>query len=120
MKKLAFLLFLLTTFVSHAQTGPDNSTYNLKDIDEAPAPQGVVFEDYFKKNFHTDEKLTEPLKISFLVEKAGVTHDVKVHGKVSDAIVKETKRVIKSLPKWKPGKKKGQVVRVIYTASIKI
>lgn len=120
MKKLIFILFLFISVVSNAQTGIDNRTYNLKELDEAPAPEKTTFNDYFKKNFHITEKLTAPLQISFVVEKGGVVRDIKTFGDVKPEVTKEVKRVIKASPKWKPGKKDGKIVRVLYTATIKI
>lgn len=120
MKKLFLLFFLITASLGHAQKGEDNTTYNLKDLDEAPAPEGIAFTDYFKKNFKSAEKPTAPLQISFLVEKGGVVHDAKVFGEVSPAISKEAIRVIKTSKKWKPGKKGGKAVRTRYTATINL
>lgn len=119
MKKLILLLFLFTATFANAQKGADNTTYSLKQIDEAPTLEGTTFVDYFKKNFKSAEKPTA-LQVSFLVEKGGVVHDAKVFGEVSPAVSKEAIRVIKASKKWKPGKKDGKTVRVRYTATINL
>jgi len=119
MRNLIFILFLFTS-IANAQTGADNRTYSLKEVTEAPAPDKVNFIEYFKQNFHATEKLALPLQISFVVEKGGVVRDIKTFGDVKPETTKEVVRVIKASPKWKPGKKDGKIVRVLYTASIKI
>lgn len=119
MKKLIFILFFFTA-ITNAQTGADNRTYSLKEITEAPVPDKVNFIEYFKQNFHGTEKLAGPLQISFVVEKGGVVRDIKTFGNVKPETAKEVVRVIKASSKWKPGKKDGKIVRVLYTASIKI
>lgn len=119
MKNLILLVFLLTATLAHSQTGADNRTYSLKEVNEAPVPEGVIFTDYFKKNFHAKEKPAS-VQLSFVVEKGGVVRDIKTFGEVSPEITKEVIRVVKASPKWKPGKKDGKTVRVRYTATIKL
>jgi hypothetical protein len=119
MKKIALLLFLLTATIATAQTGADNRTYSLKELDAKPTPEkNISLDDHFKKNFHPGEKVTEPIKISFTIEKGGVMHDIKVFNALPEATKKEVIRVIKMLPKWKPGTKGGKAVRVLYTATL--
>lgn len=120
MRKFICLIVLITAGIASAQTGTDNRTYSLKELDEAPAPENTNFTDYFKKHFHVAEKPAAPLQISFLVEKGGVVHDIKIFGDVKPEVSKEVIRVIKAAPKWRPGKKSGKTVRVLYTATIKI
>lgn len=120
MKKTIFILFFIITGIANAQTGTDNRSYSLKEVDEAPTLEKTSFDEYFKKNFHTAEKLAAPLQVSFMVEKAGVVHDIKTFGEVKPEVTKEVIRVIKASPKWKPGKKDGKIVRVLYTATLKI
>lgn len=119
MNKLILFIFLLTATFNHAQTGTDNRTYSLKEVNEAPAPEGVGFIEYFKKNFNVKEKPVS-VQLSFVVEKGGVVRDIKTFGEVKPEISKEITRVIKASPKWKPGKKDGKTVRVLYTATIKL
>ena len=54
----------------------------------------------------------------FVVEADGSISNVKVLKKVSDEIDAEAVRVIKAMPKWKPGMQKGQPVRVKYTIPV--
>lgn len=120
MRKLALLLFLLTATFAVAQTKVDNTSHSLKQIDVAPVPEkNVSLADHFKKNFKPAEKYAEPIQVSFMIEKGGVLRDVKVFNKnMPEATKTEVIRVIKMLPRWKPGTKGGNTVRVLYTATL--
>jgi protein TonB len=55
----------------------------------------------------------------FVVEKDGKVTDIQVVRSAGDASLdKEAKRVIESMPKWKPGKQRGKAVRVKYTIPV--
>lgn len=55
---------------------------------------------------------------TFIVEADGTVTNIKVVKKVSDEIDAEAVRVIKAMPKWKPGMQNGKVVRVKYTIPV--
>ena len=57
--------------------------------------------------------------VSYVVEKDGGVSHVKILRGVSESLDKEALRVVKSMPNWKPGKQKGQAVRVQYNLPIK-
>ncbi len=55
----------------------------------------------------------------FTVEKDGSISDIQIVRSAGDETLdKEAKRVIKSMPKWSPGKQRGKAVRVSYTIPI--
>lgn len=55
----------------------------------------------------------------FVVNKDGAIVDVEVVRSGGDpSLDKEALRVIKSMPKWKPGKQRGKAVRVKYTVPV--
>lgn len=56
--------------------------------------------------------------MNFVIEKDGSITDVKVLRGVDAALDKEAIRVIKSMPKWKPGKQRGKPVRVSFNLPI--
>jgi len=56
--------------------------------------------------------------LSFIVEKDGSISNVKVVKPVNEAIDAEAVRVVEMMPKWKPGKQNGKVVRVKYTIPV--
>lgn len=53
--------------------------------------------------------------VGFIVNRDGSVDDVKVVKSVHPALDEEAVRVVKAMPKWKPGKKGGKTVRVRYT-----
>ena len=56
--------------------------------------------------------------VTFIVEKDGSVGDTKIVRGVHPALDQEAVRLVKSLPKWTPGKQKGKAVRVQYTLPI--
>ena len=56
--------------------------------------------------------------VTFVVEKDGSITDVKVVKSVDPSLDKEAQRVVKSMPKWIPGKQNGSAVRVKYTVPV--
>jgi len=56
--------------------------------------------------------------ISFVVSKKGEVTEVKVARGVDPNLDKEAIRVVKAMPKWKPGKQRGKAVKVSYTVPI--
>ena len=55
---------------------------------------------------------------TFVVEKDGSITDVSVVKSVDPSLDKEAVRVVKSMPKWIPGKQNGSAVRVKYTVPV--
>jgi len=55
---------------------------------------------------------------TFVVERDGSITDVKVVKSVDPSLDKEAVRVLKSMPKWIPGKQNGSNVRVKYTVPV--
>lgn len=56
--------------------------------------------------------------IQFVVEKDGSVANPVVAKGVDPALDKEALRVVKAMPKWKPGKQRGKAVRVKYTVPV--
>ncbi|MBN2040044.1 MAG: energy transducer TonB [Spirochaetes bacterium] len=56
--------------------------------------------------------------ISFAVESDGNITDVRVVRGVFPSLDQEALRVIKLLPKWKPGKQRGRSVKVLYVVPV--
>ena len=57
--------------------------------------------------------------VGFIVEKDGTVNDVKLLRGVDKLIDDEALRVVKLMPKWTPGRQKGEIVRVSYNMPIK-
>ena len=56
--------------------------------------------------------------VQFVVEKDGTPTEFKVIRSVDPDLDAEALRVMKEMPKWKPGMQRGQVVRVKYTLPV--
>ena len=64
------------------------------------------------------EKLEGRVLVSFVVAKDGSICEAKVVSSVSPDLDAEALRVVNSMPRWKPGRQNGKVVRVRYTLPI--
>ena len=56
--------------------------------------------------------------VMFVVETDGSISNVRVAKRVFPSLDAEAIRVVKTMPKWKPGKEKGRLVRVNYTLPV--
>ena len=56
--------------------------------------------------------------VSFVVERDGSISDVKIARSIDPSLDKEAVRVVKSMPKWNPGKQNGSAVRVKYNVPV--
>ena len=75
--------------------------------------------EYISKNlrypaFAAENGIQGRVTLSFVVEKDGSVTDIQELRSPSEDLTKEAKRVVQSMPKWKPGKQRGKPVRVKY------
>ena len=56
--------------------------------------------------------------VSFVVERDGSITDVRVVRSVDPSLDREASRVVRSMPRWSPGKQNGSAVRVKYTVPV--
>ena len=56
--------------------------------------------------------------VSFVVERDGSISDVKIVRSVDPSLDREAQRVVRSMPKWIPGKQNGSAVRVKYNVPV--
>ena len=73
----------------------------------------INYPDFAKK-----EGIEGKVYVSFVVEKDGSVGDAKIERGVDPSLDKEALRVVKALPIWKPGKQRGEAVRVQYTVPL--
>ena len=64
------------------------------------------------------DKISGKVSVKFVIEKDGSIADPVVVRSVDPYLDKEALRVVKSMPKWKPGKQRGKPVRVSYTVPV--
>ena len=56
--------------------------------------------------------------VAFVVERDGSITDVHIARGVDPSLDKEAVRVVKSMPKWTPGKQNGSAVRVKFNVPV--
>ena len=103
---------------------PDkNGVYQI--VEEMPMFPGgeQAMLDYVSKNVvYPEEAINKGIAgrvfVSFIVEKDGSVNEVEVMRGIGGGCDEEAVRVVKSMPKWKPGKMKGKPVRVSYMMPI--
>jgi len=64
------------------------------------------------------EKITGRVYIGFVINREGQVEDCKVLRSIDPALDQEALSVIKRMPLWKPGKQRGESVKVSYTFPI--
>ena len=94
-------------------------------VDEMPQYPGgeAAMMDYVAQNVVYPKEAQEKgisgrVFVGFIVEKDGSVSEVKVLRGIGGGCDEEAVRVIKAMPKWKPGKMKGKPVRVSYMMPI--
>jgi len=94
-------------------------------VEEMPEfPGGVIaLRKWIKSNVKYPEsarreKITGRVYIGFVINREGQVEDCKVLRSIDPALDREALNVIKSMPRWKPGKQKGESVKVSYTFPI--
>ena len=56
--------------------------------------------------------------VTFVVEKDGSLTDIKVLRDIGSGCGEEAVKVVKSMPKWKPAKQRGKIVRMQFTLPV--
>lgn len=88
-------------------------------VEDQPQPQGGMqaFYEYVGKNMKYPSQarrmgIEGKVFVQFVVDKDGSLSDVQAIKGIGAGCDEEAVRVVKSAPKWKPGKQRGQPVRV--------
>jgi protein TonB len=104
---------------------PSDENYVHKTVDELPEFPGG--EDKMKEYIHKrikypkaalEDGISGRVVLSVIVEKDGSLSGLEILRAIDPDLDKEAIRIIKGMPKWKPGKYQGEVVRVQYTIPI--
>lgn len=85
---------------------------------------GDALKNYFQSNMlypqlAKDKGIEGRVNISFVVEKDGSISNIKILRDIGGGCGEEAVRIAKSMPKWKPGKLRGKVVRSQVNTSVK-
>ncbi|MDN3676548.1 energy transducer TonB [Flavobacterium paronense] len=128
MKKIITLLLLfysINSFSQIAEKQEDNTIYNTAGLDVKPEFPGgldklksLINESYLKSEFASERK--GKVYAMFVIEKDGSLSDVKILRGVDTAKANVLIQILKSLPKWNPGKQNKQIVRVLYAVQLVI
>lgn len=65
-----------------------------------------------------ENNITGKVFVQFVVEKDGSVSNVKVMRDIGGGCGQEAMRVVKAMPKWKPGKQRGKAVRAQYNLPV--
>ena len=84
---------------------------------------GQALMDFIKENIRYTELMEQTcvmgrVVVTFIVEKDGSITDAKVIRGIHPAFDKEALRVINSMPRWNPGMRNGEPVRVKYSVPV--
>ncbi len=92
-------------------------------VEEMPTFPGDSLQQYIATHLRypveaVRKGVTGRVYLQFIIEKDGQIDSVKVIRKVHPLLNAEALRVISGMPKWNPGKRKGEPVRVYFTIPI--
>ncbi|QIU94243.1 M56 family metallopeptidase [Bacteroides faecium] len=102
---------------------PDSVIFEVvEEMPGFPGGQGALMQ-YLARNVkYPVEAQTKGIQgrviVSFIVRKDGNISDIKVIRSVDPYLDKEAARVIAAMPKWKPGKQRGETVNVRFTVPV--
>ncbi len=96
--------------------------YEYETLDEKPSfPGGMsAFSQWVRNNMHYPKEASNNgiqgrVVIQFVIDQYGTITNIKVKRSVDPSLDKEAIRLVKSMPKWIPGKKNGKNVRTNFT-----
>ncbi len=94
----------------------------VEEMPSYPGGDGKMYE-YLGKNIKYPQIARESgiqgrVFVNFVVEPDGSVSNVKVLRGIGGGCDEEAMRVVKTMPKWKPGKQRGKAVRVSYTLPV--
>lgn len=92
-------------------------------VDQMPEFDGNVYQ-FIKDHLRYPQIAVEngtqgTVGLSFIVEKDGSIGDIKIVNDIRDGCTQEAMRVLRLMPKWKPGLNHGMPVRVIFNLPVK-
>ena len=76
---------------------------------------------YLTKNIHYPDgkKISGTVYVKFIIERDGLVKHASILRGIGEEYNKEALRVVKEMPPWQPGKKKGNPVRVQFNLPVK-
>jgi len=120
---LMMLVLLFSFMTSTAQTKKNNMVYDVVEVmPQYPGGQIAMLK-YIMENIKYPKQIMEEgiqgrVTVRFIVEKDGRVSNVRLLRSVQPSLDKEAIRVVKSMPKWTPGKHNGKPVRVRFNLPV--
>ena len=120
---LMMLVLLFSFMTSTAQTKKNDMVFDVvEEMPQFPGGQIALLQYLMKNTKYPEQAMKEGIQgrvaVSFIVEKDGSISDVKPVLSVHPLLNKEAVRVVKSMPKWTPGKQNGKPVRVRFNLPV--
>ena len=120
---LMMLVLLFSFMTSTAQTKKNNMVYDVVEVmPQYPGGQIAMLKYIMENIKYPEQAMKEGIQgrvtVSFIVEKDGRVSNVRLLRSVQSALDKEAIRVVKSMPKWTPGKQNGKPVRVRFNLPV--
>lgn len=111
------------TILSSDAVPSDDKVYDV--VEEVPTFPGgeKALAKYLRDNLQypsaaSDNGIQGCVMLSFIVERDGSISHIEITRLVDPSLAKEAMRLVKSMPKWNPGKQNGKVVRTRYNLPI--
>lgn len=128
MTKITFFHFLFGFLCIYSlKITAQNTEVVYKVSEHPPIPQGGLSsfysytEDNIKRPTQAKQKgIKGQVFVQFVVEKDGALSNIKVIKGIGAGCDEEVIKCLKNAPRWKPGKQKGQNVRVQQTLAIAV
>ena len=109
--------------VTISDSAPSDSIYGVVDeLAQFPGGEDAMYPWIAGHMKYPEEAVKNNIQgrvmVIFTVEKDGEITDVKAVRSPSPLLAEEAERVVKAMPKWKPAKKKGEIVRSSFNLPI--
>ena len=124
MKKIFLVACLLFEITGHAQSTQqaDTSKKIFMYVERMPVARYSV-PTYLAANLHYPDNARENniegrVIVKFVVDKKGRIKDAHIIKSIGGGCDEEALRVVKNMPRWKPGRNKGKRIKVWYTLPI--
>lgn len=120
MSVLAILLMVNTNAMAQNKKAANDKVLEKAEVmPEFPGGEQAMMK-FVSENVQYPEEAKEKeisgrVLVGFIVEKDGSVNEVKIVRGIGGGCDEEAVRVVKAMPKWKPGKQDGKTVRVSYT-----
>ena len=120
---LAILFTVNTTATAQNKKAANDKVFEKAEImPEFPGGEQAMMDFVAKNVTYPKEAMEKEISgrvfVSFIVEKDGSVNEVNVKKGIGGGCDEEALRVVKAMPKWKPGKQDGKPVRVHFLLPI--